>query len=47
MHYGDAAASGQPGNAAIAKAKQEVLLARMDFKIDTSRETENDALKEM
>jgi hypothetical protein len=29
------------------KANQEVLLARMEAKIDTNRETDYDALKEM
>jgi hypothetical protein len=33
--------------AANAKASQEVLLARMEAKIDTNTETEYDALKEM
>jgi hypothetical protein len=42
MHYGDAAAAGQPG-----KGSQEVLLARMEAKIDTNKETEYVALKEM
>jgi hypothetical protein len=33
--------------AASAKANEEVLLARMETKLDTNRETEYDALKEM
>jgi hypothetical protein len=34
-------------NVGSAKAKQEDLLARMESKIDTNRETDYDALKEM